>query len=247
MRRLVTIGPSHYCEKARWALHRAGLPFREDAHIPGLHLLATRPLGGRSVPLLVDGDHVFTDSTTLLDYLQTHPGAAWKPWPEPSFAARAWEERFDVELGPHSRRLAYAWLLPHRALVLRVMTPTTSRWEDWAVRAGLPALRRMIRQGLRITPSGVARSRDKVLAVFDAVAEARRDGRQYLDGDRFTAADLSFAALAAPVLLPQGAGWPYPTPEELPSGVRAEQAPFLDHPAGKWALHLFAEERWVVG
>jgi glutathione S-transferase len=247
VRRLVTIGPSHYCEKARWALHRAGLPFREDAHVPGLHLLTTRRLGGRSVPLLVDGDQVYTDSTPLLDYLQTHPGAAWKPWPEPSQAARAWEERFDAELGPHTRRLAYAWLLPERGLILRTMTPTSARWEDWALRAGLPAFRRMIERGLRITPGGVARSRDKVLAVFQAVAEARQDGRPYLEGDRFTAADLSFAALAAPVLLPENAGWPYPAAASLPAAVRQAQAPFLEHPAGQWALRLFDEERWVVG
>ena len=31
MRRWITIGPSHYCEKARWALERAGLDYREFA------------------------------------------------------------------------------------------------------------------------------------------------------------------------------------------------------------------------
>lgn len=29
--RLLTIPISHYCEKARWALEHAGIPYREDA------------------------------------------------------------------------------------------------------------------------------------------------------------------------------------------------------------------------
>jgi glutathione S-transferase len=44
--RLVTIPISHYCEKARWALDRAGVPYREEAHIQAVHRLATRRAGG---------------------------------------------------------------------------------------------------------------------------------------------------------------------------------------------------------
>jgi glutathione S-transferase len=35
--RLITIPISHYCEKARWALERAGLPYREERHVQGIH------------------------------------------------------------------------------------------------------------------------------------------------------------------------------------------------------------------
>jgi glutathione S-transferase len=31
--RLVTIPISHYCEKARWSLERAGLEYREERHV----------------------------------------------------------------------------------------------------------------------------------------------------------------------------------------------------------------------
>ena len=45
--RLVTIPISHYCEKARWALDRAGMPYREERHVQGIHRLAARRAGGR--------------------------------------------------------------------------------------------------------------------------------------------------------------------------------------------------------
>ncbi|MCW3023116.1 MAG: Glutathione S-transferase family protein, partial [Conexibacter sp.] len=33
---LVTIPISHYCEKARWALDRAGVAYEERRHLPAL-------------------------------------------------------------------------------------------------------------------------------------------------------------------------------------------------------------------
>jgi glutathione S-transferase len=43
---LITIPHSHYSEKARWALDRLELPYREEVHIPLLHRLATIRNGG---------------------------------------------------------------------------------------------------------------------------------------------------------------------------------------------------------
>lgn len=52
--RLYTIGISHYCEKARWALDWHHLPFEEVGWPPGLHLRLIRRLGTprSSLPIL---------------------------------------------------------------------------------------------------------------------------------------------------------------------------------------------------
>jgi glutathione S-transferase len=55
--RLITIPISHYCEKARWALDRAQLPYREERHVQVVHRIAARRAGGRNtVPVLVTHD-----------------------------------------------------------------------------------------------------------------------------------------------------------------------------------------------
>ena len=51
--RLITIAISHYCEKARWALDRAGITYVESAHVPLAHLVFTKAAGGSSTPILV--------------------------------------------------------------------------------------------------------------------------------------------------------------------------------------------------
>lgn len=74
--KLVTIGFSHYCEKARWALDLSPLRDRyvEDAHMPVFHIPAVvriskdRRKTGTPLLLLPDGASVH-DSTLILQHL----------------------------------------------------------------------------------------------------------------------------------------------------------------------------------
>jgi len=40
--RLITIPINHFCEKARWALDRAAIAYREERHVQGIHQIAAR-------------------------------------------------------------------------------------------------------------------------------------------------------------------------------------------------------------
>lgn len=158
--RLVTIPISHYCEKARWALEWAGLPYAEEAHLQVFHYLpAWRAGGGRTVPILVHPGGVLTDSADIL------------------------------------------------------------RWAD-----------------------GQAPDERKLLP-SDPVPERIADGRPYLVGACFSAADLTFAALCAPLLMTPGYGVPLPSLEELPGPFARAVAAFRHHPAGRFALDLYARHR----
>ena len=46
--RLVTIPISHYCEKARWALERAGIAYREERHATARRLGQDPPAAARA-------------------------------------------------------------------------------------------------------------------------------------------------------------------------------------------------------
>ena len=68
--RLVTIPMSHYCEKARWALERAQIPYREDPHLQAIHWAHVWRAGrGRTAPVLVTDDVVLTESTDILRWV----------------------------------------------------------------------------------------------------------------------------------------------------------------------------------
>jgi len=59
----------------------------------------------------------------------------------------------------------------------------------------------------------------------------------------FTAADLAFSALAAPVLLPDRYGSPLPPPEAMPASPAREVQRLRAHPAGQFAQRMYATER----
>lgn len=60
-------------------------------------------------------------------------------------------------------------------------------------------------------------------------------------GDRFSAADLTFATLAAALVMPTGYGVKFPALSELPSGMAANIQAFRETLAGKFVLRLYQE------
>jgi glutathione S-transferase len=242
---LITMPHSHYSEKARWALDWLSLPYREEPHAPLLHRLATTRYGGRSVPVLVHGAGRFTDSTDILVHADSVCGGDLL-FPRDAalrHAVETLEARFDEELGPHTRRWAYAQLLSERHLLRRVMSRGVPRFEAGLLPVIMPGVVRLVRAGLRITPESAHRSIERVHGVFKDVDERLNDGRRFLVGERFTAADLTFAALAAPVLFPAGYRAAYPALDEVPAAMRDEVLRLRDTDAGRFALRLFSQER----
>jgi glutathione S-transferase len=245
--RLVTIPISHYCEKARWALERAGLRYREERHVQGIHRLAARRAGGgRTVPVLVSADGVIAESHEIIAWVDERLPAEHKLLEAPGSERAQVEnlcERLDGELGPRGRRLMYVHMLAQRRLALSFNNQGVPAWEDHTLRWGWPLLRRYVERELGIAPGTVAQDEAAVFSELDHVARVRDDGRPYLCGERFSAADLTFACLAASLTMPSGYGVALPQPELLAPGTAALVRRVRDHPAGRYALELFARLR----
>jgi glutathione S-transferase len=245
--RLVTIPISHYCEKARWALDRAGVPYEEHAHLQVLHRIATRRAGGGlTAPVFVSGGYVLSESAEILAWADARTRAELALYPtDPDRAAevRRLEADFDARLGPHGRLWMYEQLRDRRDLAIAYGTTGVPAWERALLPVLYPAVFAVVARVLGVSPANAAESEREVRAVFEEVAVRLADGRPYLCGERFTAADLTFSALAAPVLMPPGYGVPLPEPPELPPHAAAVVRELRAHPAGAHALEMFATER----
>jgi glutathione S-transferase len=246
MLRLVTIPISHYCEKARWALERAGLAYREEPHVQGIHRIYSWRAGGAgTVPVLITPDGPVGDSAEIIEWVDTRlaPEQRLAGEGEQALAVAELSRRFDERLGPAGRRLIYVRMFEQRRLMLRINNQGVPRWEDVAVRGGLPLAKRVIGASLGIEPGVEAGDERIVWEELDHVAELLSDGRPYLTGDRFTAADLTFASLAAPVVVPPRYGVPLPALEELDAVTAELVLRARAHPAGEFALRMVAEQR----
>jgi glutathione S-transferase len=105
-----------------------------------------------------------------------------------------------------------------------------------------PLARRLVRAAYKITPESARRSLERIQDVFRQVDE-RLCGRRFLVGERFTAADLTFAALAAPVLFPVECRAVHPALDAVPAAMREQVFRLRDTDAGRFALRLFSQER----
>jgi glutathione S-transferase len=256
MHRLVTIRFSHFNEKARWALDRFGVPYHEEAYMPGIHAIGALRIAPRhgvgksdriSTPLgtpilITDDGRCIRDSSRIVRYVSDRyakPEQSLYPDPE----VEALEERFSNRLGPHTRRYAYfqAFQMPGvlDTIADENVGPRQARW----FKRIYPLIERVIARRLRVTPEHAERSLGAIREDMDEVSR-RIEGRRYLVGERFTAADLAFACMASPALLPEvGYGAVMPRLETLPAALQDLIREMRSTPAGEYVLRMFREER----
>lgn len=239
--KLITIPFSHFCEKARWALDRVGVAYEEDAHLPIFHYAATKRRGGKSVPVLVDGKTVVRDSTDIVAWADARKPGSLIPLAGAD-EALAIEDDFDNHLGPATRRWGFYYLLPQREADA-VLVEDVPRWQAVLLKLTRPIAVRMLTKSLKIDADGVERSRKEIEETFARVDDVLRDGRKFLVGDRFSVADLTFAALAAPVLFPDGHPAHKFSLAWLPAEAQEQVDRWRHSRAGQFALRMYADHR----
>lgn len=243
--RLLTIPISHYCEKARWALDYHGLPYVEERHLQVFHYLRSFQLGrGPNVPVLQDGKTVVKDSTAILKHLERYaaPGACLYPEPDRQVIEQ-WEDLFDEVLGIESRRWVYLHALQTPDQALRASTQGVPRWQSAIAPLCYPLLKAYITRVLSVTEAHVSTGLERANAVIAQVDDLLRDGRPYLAGERFTAADLSLACMMAPFLMPPEYGVRLPQPDEVSPAMRATIEAMRATRAGQHSLRLYFTHR----
>ncbi len=223
------------------------MPYREERHVQGVHQVVAWRAGGRiTVPVLVTPDGVIGDSTEILAWVDKRTPPEHRLYPAESGARDEVEslcQRLDEELGPRGRRLMYVHMLADPKLALRFNNQGVPGWEDRFIRYGWPVAQRYVKRVLGIRPGIEVQDEAAVFDELDYVTELLSDGRPYLCGERFTAADLTFAALSASITVPPTYGVPLPQPDVLSPGMAALVRRAREHPAGRYALTLYTEQR----
>lgn len=228
---------SHYCEKARWALELKDLPYRKVNLLPGPHAKKAKKIAGNSkLPILQHDKNSVQGSSEIITYLdQNFSRRSLTPEdPEEKKLAAAWESYADREIGPPVRLLSYHTLLDHRDLVIPMMTQDCPWYSSWAMKAAYPKVSVAMRNLMKINDESAEQARLQISTALDNIVETLAD-REFLVGDTFTRADLSVAALLAPLIIPQGYGVDWP--EKMPEPLASQIAGFQDRLG--WVGHIY--------
>lgn len=245
--RLITISVSHYCEKARWALEWLKIPYVEESHVPIFHRLTTRRYGGKSVPILITATGVFKDSTDILHHIDATSTDRHLYPTDPVLRQEVeqLEELFDSKLGVHIRLWGYHYRgLDNREAMREMWCEGAPRLEKVGFEFAFPLMRRLVQRVYNVSAANAASSLQEIKQIFELVGERlANDKHGYLVGDRFSAADLTFAALAAPILRPKN----HYTTQFLRKEIVPQMAEVVlelrQTKAGKYALRLYRKQR----
>jgi glutathione S-transferase len=276
--RLITIPVSHYCEKTRWALTRAQIPFVEERHMPPFHRFATRQIGkrsssnpmpeternmsplnqfvirqvgGQTVPVLITETTILRSSDEILNYVDAISSDELKLSPFDPDGRKQVDELvdiFDIILAPAVRLWAYSYILGQAHLLQPLWCEGVPWFERWLFPVVLPWMRATAFQMYCINDASIIAAHESIGQIFEMVGNLLADGRSYLVGDRFSAADLAFATLAAAVVIPPGYGVKLPELAQLPDRMANGIQQFQEMLAGKFVFRLYQEyEREIKG
>ena len=241
--KLITIAPSHYCEKSRWCLDLSGIKYTEEPHAPFFHISPVKRAGGvRSTPVLQLESETLPTSDAITEWIARQPDINWHPYGTGEYQTemREMEIEFGRKLGKLTRLATYRDLLPHKNLFLSCMSTTPLTEQRW-LSMGFPIFSWLIGKSLNINESSCQRAVEAIYDIFDMVEDSAKG--DFLIGNSLSIADISFAAISAPVILPEGYGSPLPKLVDLPEKAQQLIDSFRSTAAGQRVIRLYQDHR----
>ena len=165
------------------------------------------------------------------------------------------EELFDSKLGPSVRCIIYhEYLVPqYMPSLAKLATNYSSRIEaalfTIMLRGGLD---KGLKKAMGINDASAKLSEETIKSIFAQVSDKLSDRREYLCDEKnrragFTAADLSFAALASPIIMPKELLSLYDDHKKMPPRLLSLSKELRDTPAGQHVLTMYHKHRFGVG
>lgn len=239
---------SHFSEKIRWALDYKEVDHVRRSPFPGMHIaIALGLTGGEAVtfPILQLDGRTIADSTAALEALEEYePEPALYPSdPIERERARALENYFDEELGPHSRLLPFHELIgdPDLFAELAAQSVPAPMAKAKGLVGGYARAYTRIRWGAG-SEEAAAQARAGIVAAMDRLElELAANGGDYLVGESFGVADLTAASLFYPVVGPEGG--PIPPGQPMPAGFERFRESLSERHGFIWVEETFRRHR----
>jgi glutathione S-transferase len=241
---LYTFAMSHYSEKIRWTLDHCKLPYSEVCMTPAFHMGPALRMGRRgqtTLPILKTPSSFIQDSPRILDWLSENYGPLDLMPNLNGPAIRQVEKRFDA-IGKDVARFLYAKSFGVAdAHIIKLWTDYATPLQATVIRVGYPIIRWAFKQKLQISAKGAVRAQTRITEVIDWLESQLQDGRFYLVGGRFSAADITAAALLAPIACP--AQHPVYGDPLFKQSMALAIEPWKNHKAIAWVQQMYDVHR----
>ncbi|MEP7144620.1 MAG: cytochrome P450 [Ferruginibacter sp.] len=239
-------------EIARWILDLNGMLYKDELHAPHLFTTRVHKLTGdkshRNSPVLINTDALIYTTNSVLHYYGQRNIHGKKLLPDDPLKQKEVLDLYNLfanELGDAVTKYVYAAFLPHPKIARRVFTKGVPFNEKLAYMIKYSAISGALSRELELAATSQEERLAFIKKIFEQVSNTLADDRKYIAGATLTLADIAFAAVAAPLVLPEEFGGVMAGMEQLPDELAKAVVELRKTRAGQFILDLYQEDRPV--
>jgi glutathione S-transferase len=242
---LLTFAPMVDSELCRFLLMHYAVAYQERRHTFGWgSLLALAHCGTLRVPAFYGDGLRLAGPRQLVEHFDQSCPVDRMLLPSRQPLRLQVESDWDLyngQLAAHTAVLAYFHLLPHRDIMIEPFFRGVPEAEASRFRVAYPFLSGLLTILLQLSEARAKDALVRIRTIFDKTDRRFSDHQPYLAGDHVTLGDLSLAAAAAPLLLPNGYGSPIPPLERMPLAYVKIVEEMRHHPTAEFVQRIYAE------
>jgi cytochrome P450/glutathione S-transferase len=237
-------------EIARWVLDINDIPYKDEPHAPGLHKRVMEKLtncqGIKTNPVLIKNDSLIYTTNSVLQYSEQNCLDSKKLLPADPSKKKEVLDLYNLFNGRYEEEVTkyvYSQLLSNASFAKSVFTKYVPFREKIAYSLQYTSIINGLKKDYNLPPPSDEQALIFIKSVFTQVNELLADDRKYLTGDKLTLADIAFAAISSPLILPEECGAVVPRINQIPDSYRAVVNDLRKTPAGQFVLRLYQEDR----
>jgi cytochrome P450/glutathione S-transferase len=240
-------------EIARWVLDRNAILYKEQMHAPCFIQKKINTLidkdGTDHGPVLQMTDAFIYNAESIVRFWEQRCTVQNRLLPDDQTKQAEVLDLFQFFTGEFCEtrvtKYFYANMLGSKNFAIPVFTSGVPFFEKLSYWLGYPFIKKTIIQEYNLANTRSEDSLELIRKAFAKVDGILSDGRRYLTGNMFTLADLSFAAITAPMILPVEFGGVLPDISQVPDAYRKEVVALRASPAGLFVTRIYQENRPV--
>jgi glutathione S-transferase len=246
---LVCTSTGGISEMARWVLDIHEILRIEESYPPTLGARKLQKLSGtdgtENNPVLIQTDSLLYTAESIMAYYDRQVPATQRLFGNEDTQPKImeWFRRFQNELNMNVWGYVYSELFRSRSETLKLLKQDADFWERMRLTFGFGSVKRALSKQFDINDRPPATFLVEIQKIFTLVENELADGRKYLVGGKLSAADIAFAAISAPIILPEEFGGAHPSFKDISEELRQEIFDLRATPAGQYAMRLYIEDR----
>jgi glutathione S-transferase len=224
--------------------------YKDEPHAPILSAAIINKLTGQqglnNNPVLIKTDALIYSTDSIVKYFDQRSLPSKRLVPAHPQKKKEVVDLYNLFNGDYEyaiSRYVYSLMIPNRGFATSVITKRIPWSEKLTCKLNYTSLSGALQKELNLNESTPGERLDYIKTIIKKVDDLLSDRRRYLTGDNLTLADIAFASVSAPLIVPYEFGGVVPEINDTPDELRKAINELRTTAAGQFVLRLYYEDR----